>query len=157
MPRGFYFQFGDAIKPLVIELYIRALTTDMNELENQKSKANKEKVQETAQRLSQEFLRLADYVSSSVSTARECVLTAFSLHPTRACYDRIREIAIACGKVSREESDLKDVQIKVGYIVLKDDSGFYLAYFYSMFLYNCRRSQRSRRKKNLMRLSRRQS
>ncbi|XP_032452074.1 serine-rich adhesin for platelets isoform X2 [Nasonia vitripennis] len=104
--------FGEAIKPLVIELYIRALTTDMNELENQKSKANKEKVQETAQRLSQEFLRLADYVSDSIGTASECVLTAFSLHPTRACYDRIKELAIACGKVSREELDFEGVKIK---------------------------------------------
>lgn len=86
----------------MIELYIRALTTDMNELENQKSKANKEKMQETAQRLSQEFLKLADYVNDSVGLARECVLTAFSLHPTRACYDRIRELAIACGKIKPE-------------------------------------------------------
>ena len=86
----------------MVELYIRALTTDMNELENQKSKSNKEKVVETAQRLSQEFLKLADCVSDSVSIARECVLTAFSLHPTRACYDRIRDLAVACGKIQAE-------------------------------------------------------
>lgn len=89
----------------MIELYIRALTTDMNELESQKFKSNKEKVQETAQRLSREFLRLADYVSNSVSTARECVLTAFSLHPTRECYERIKALAIACGKTSPEVKD----------------------------------------------------
>lgn len=109
-------QFRDAIKSLVIELYIRALTTDMNELETQKSKSNKEKVRETARRLSQEFLRLADYVGDNVGIARECVLTAFSLHPTRVCYDRIRELAVACGKISRplkaEPADVK-VEIKV--------------------------------------------
>ncbi|XP_014213027.1 mucin-19 [Copidosoma floridanum] len=101
--------FGSAIKPLVIELYIRALTSDMNELENQKCKANKEKSQEIARTLSQEFLKLADYVHESVGIARECVLTAFSLHPTRECYERIRDLAVACGKCSREEK----IEIKV--------------------------------------------
>ncbi|KAI4497985.1 hypothetical protein M0802_006809 [Mischocyttarus mexicanus] len=95
--------FGDSIKPLVIELYIRALTTDMNELESQKAKSDKEKVRETAKRLSTQFLKLADVVGSNIGIARECVLTAFSLHPTRVCYDRIKDIAIACGKIKQED------------------------------------------------------
>lgn len=90
--------FGDSVKTLVIELYIRALTTDMNELESQKAKSDTEKVRETAKRLSTQFLKLADVVGSNIGIARECVLTAFSLHPTRACYDRIKEMAVACGK-----------------------------------------------------------
>ncbi|XP_029034336.2 uncharacterized protein LOC114871918 isoform X2 [Osmia bicornis bicornis] len=94
--------FGDSIKPLVIELYIRALTTDMNELESQKTKSDTEKVRETAKRLSTQFLKLADVVGSNIGIARECVLTAFSLHPTRACYDRIKEIAVACGKTKED-------------------------------------------------------
>ncbi|EZA47798.1 hypothetical protein X777_15231 [Ooceraea biroi] len=101
--------FGESIKPLVIELYIRALTTDMNELESQKAKSDKDKVRETVKRLSTQFLKLADVVDSNIGIARECVLTAFSLHPTRACYDRIKELAVACGKakedgVSQEET-----------------------------------------------------
>ncbi|XP_053974335.1 uncharacterized protein LOC128874079 isoform X1 [Hylaeus volcanicus] len=96
--------FGDSIKPLVIELYIRALTTDMNELESQKAKSDKEKVRETAKRLSAQFLKLAVVVDSNIGIARECVLTAFSLHPTRACYDRIKEIAVACGKTKEDGS-----------------------------------------------------
>lgn len=79
-------------------MYIRALTTDMNELESQKAKSDTEKVRETAKRLSTQFLKLADVVGSNIGIARECVLTAFSLHPTRACYDRIKEMAVACGK-----------------------------------------------------------
>ncbi|KAL2713832.1 serine-rich adhesin for platelets-like isoform X2 [Vespula squamosa] len=101
--------FGDSIKPLVIELYIRALTTDMNELESQKAKSDKEKVRETAKRLSTQFLKLADIVGSNIGIARECVLTAFSLHPTRACYDRIKDIAIACGKTKQDDGSLNDV------------------------------------------------
>ncbi|XP_015599580.1 uncharacterized protein LOC107269825 [Cephus cinctus] len=93
--------FGDNIKSLVIELYIRALTTDMNELESQKAKSDKEKVRETAKRLSTQFLKLADAVDN-VGIARECVLTAFSLHPTRICYDRIKEMAISCGKAKQD-------------------------------------------------------
>ncbi|XP_077278451.1 uncharacterized protein LOC143906317 isoform X1 [Temnothorax americanus] len=105
--------FGEIIKPLVIELYIRALTTDMNELESQKAKSDKDKVRETAKRLSTQFLKLADVVDSNIGIARECVLTAFSLHPTRACYDRIKELAVACGKakedgVSQEEQSVKE-------------------------------------------------
>ncbi|XP_043253441.1 uncharacterized protein LOC122397971 isoform X2 [Colletes gigas] len=94
--------FGDSIKPLVIELYIRALTTDMNELESQKAKSDKDKVRETAKRLSAQFLKLAVVVDSNIGIARECVLTAFSLHPTRVCYDRIKEIAVACGKTKED-------------------------------------------------------
>ncbi|XP_070157004.1 serine-rich adhesin for platelets isoform X2 [Polyergus mexicanus] len=94
--------FGESIKPLVIELYIRALTTDMNELESQKAKSDKDKERETAKRLSTQFLKLADVVDSNIGIAKECVLTAFSLHPTRACYDRIKELAMACGKAKED-------------------------------------------------------
>ena len=93
------------MKPLVIELYIRALTTDMNELENQKAKCDKDKVRETSERLGKQFLKLADVVDRNVGIARECVLTAFSLHPTRACYDRIIEMAVACGKTKLDPSN----------------------------------------------------
>ncbi|XP_051167473.1 mucin-4-like isoform X2 [Leptopilina boulardi] len=105
--------FGGTVKPLVIELYIRALTTDMNELESQKTKADKEKARETAKRLSVQFLKLADFVVSNIGIARECVLTAFSLNPTRECYDRIKEIAIACGKIKKEINENgEDEEIK---------------------------------------------
>ncbi|XP_015111213.1 mucin-5AC [Diachasma alloeum] len=102
--------FGDSIKPVVIESYIRALTTDMNEMENQKAKSDKEHEREIAKRLSTQFLKLADVVESSIDIAKECVLTAFSLHPTRACYDRIREIAVACGKM-KENGCTTDVTV----------------------------------------------
>jgi len=96
----------------VIELYIRALTTDMNELESQKAKSDKDKVRETAKRLSTQFLKLADVVDSNIGIARECVLTAFSLHPTRACYDRIKELAVACGKAKEDGVSQEELRIK---------------------------------------------
>ncbi|XP_033610891.1 serine-rich adhesin for platelets isoform X3 [Cryptotermes secundus] len=91
-------QFGDALKSLCIELYIKGLTTDMNELEQQKMKNDKEKVREAEVRLSDGFLKLADLVKDNVGVCRECVLTAFSLNPTRVCYERIKEMAVASGK-----------------------------------------------------------
>ncbi|XP_036149144.1 uncharacterized protein LOC105836382 isoform X2 [Monomorium pharaonis] len=118
--------FGESIKPLVIELYIRALTTDMNELESQKAKSDKDKVRETAKRLSTQFLKLADVVDSNIGIARECVLTAFSLHPTRTCYDRIKELAVACGKakedgVSQEEPSIKVEPIIKDELIIKEE------------------------------------
>ncbi|KAL6444661.1 hypothetical protein ACFW04_002032 [Cataglyphis niger] len=107
--------FGESIKPLVIELYIRALTTDMNELESQKAKSDKDKERETAKRLSTQFLKLANVVDSNIGIAKECVLTAFSLHPTRACYDRIKELAVACGKAK------DDGVLQEGENIKKDD------------------------------------
>lgn len=80
----------------------------MNELESQKTKSDKEKARETAKRLSVQFLKLADFVVSNIGIARECVLTAFSLNPTRECYDRIREIAIACGKIKKEPIEIEE-------------------------------------------------
>lgn len=94
----FFFQFGDALKSLCIELYIRGLTTDMNELEQQKMKNDRDKVREAEVRLSDGFLKLADLVKDNVGVCRECVLTAFSLNPTRVCYERIKEMAVASGK-----------------------------------------------------------
>ncbi|GLV43283.1 uncharacterized protein CBL_14039 [Carabus blaptoides fortunei] len=93
-------KFGEKIKSFTIELYIRALTTDMNEMEKQKSQSEEDKVQETSKRLSAGFLSLADLLQDHLGVSRECVLTSFSLNPTRACMERIETLAIACGKVS---------------------------------------------------------
>lgn len=70
----------------------------MNELEQQKMKNDKEKVREAEVRLSDGFLKLADLVKDNVGVCRECILTAFSLNPTRVCYERIKEMAVASGK-----------------------------------------------------------
>lgn len=72
----------------------------MNEMEKQKSQSEEDKVQETSKRLSEGFLSLADLLQDHLGVSRECVLTSFSLNPTRACMERIETLAIACGKVS---------------------------------------------------------
>ncbi|KAL3290294.1 hypothetical protein HHI36_023638 [Cryptolaemus montrouzieri] len=82
-------QFEVKMKAFIIELYIRALTTDMNLLERQKSDNEKEKMVETTKRLANGFTNLAEVLKSDVNVSRECILTAFSLQPT---IDRIRKI-----------------------------------------------------------------
>lgn len=70
----------------------------MNEMEKQKSRSEEDKVQETSKRLSKGFLSLADLLDNHLGVSRECVLTSFSLNPSRSCLERIETLAIACGK-----------------------------------------------------------
>lgn len=91
----------------------------MNEVEQQKMKNDKDKVREAEVSLSSGFLLLADLVKDNLGVCRECVLTAFSLNPTQSCYDRIKAMAIACGKcaipVNKDQSDSlpSDTNLKV--------------------------------------------
>ncbi|EFA10971.2 uncharacterized protein LOC103314818 isoform X2 [Tribolium castaneum] len=82
-------KFGLKLRTFTIELYIRALTTDMNNLESQKTENETEKVEETTKRLANGFSNLADILKDNVQVSRECALTAFSLEPT---LDRLRKI-----------------------------------------------------------------
>lgn len=78
-------------------MYIRALTTDMNELERQKDADEKEKVTAITSRLAAAFCSLADFLDEHVKVARECVLTAFSLEPTKERLKNIEELAKRSG------------------------------------------------------------
>lgn len=93
------FQFGDNEKSQCIELYIRALTVNLNEVQKYKSNCDQERMKESEIQLSHGFLLLADYLKEDLVTCRECVLTAFSLSPTKVCYDKIKDLAIASGKL----------------------------------------------------------
>ncbi|KAJ8923694.1 hypothetical protein NQ315_010275, partial [Exocentrus adspersus] len=88
---------GTTLKTFVIEMYIRALTTDMNELERQKDANEQEKVTATTSRLAKAFCNLADFLDEHVKVARECVLTAFSLEPTKERLKHIEELAKRSG------------------------------------------------------------
>lgn len=78
----------------------------MNELEKQKQMSEEDKVQETSKRLAEGFLALADLLQDNLLVSRECVLTAFSVHPTWPCMERIENLAISCGALnSKQDSD----------------------------------------------------
>lgn len=93
------FQYGESIKPFIIELYIRALTTDINELEKYRNTSNFAKVTETSKRLAEGFLSLADVWKDNLRVSRECVLTSFSLDPTESCMAIIEQCAESSGKI----------------------------------------------------------
>lgn len=85
------------MRHFAIEMYIRALTTDMNELERLKHVNDDEKMKMTTSRLAHTFTDLADLLNDHVKVARECVLTAFSLEPTKDRLQRIEELARRSG------------------------------------------------------------
>nr|CAH7745644.1 unnamed protein product [Callosobruchus chinensis] len=96
--------FSDSIRR--IKMYIRALTSDMNELERHKDANDTEKVQIITQRLANAFVSLAHVLDEHVNVARECVLTAFSLAPTSDKLKKIEELARRSGYqvvLSRDE------------------------------------------------------
>lgn len=97
----FFFQYGTVERALVIELYIRALTVNLNEVEKYKNSNEQENVKLSEQRLHYGFLLLADYLQEDILTCRECVLSAFSINPTRSCYSRLEQLAITSGKLCR--------------------------------------------------------
>ncbi|KAF2882761.1 hypothetical protein ILUMI_23425 [Ignelater luminosus] len=90
-------KFGARMKTFTIELYIRALTTGMNDLERQKNEDDTVKVAETTRQLAHGFLCLADVLEEHTKVSRECVLTSFSLQPTEATLDRIVRLAELSG------------------------------------------------------------
>lgn len=86
-------QLGSKMKTFTIELYIQALTTDLNVLERHKSDQNKELESETSKRLATAFMKLADVLSEHENVSRECVLTSFSLQPSPETLLKIEDIA----------------------------------------------------------------
>ncbi|KAF5294237.1 hypothetical protein FQA39_LY13485 [Lamprigera yunnana] len=94
---AFYAAFGSEMKTFIIELFIRALTTDMNDLERQKNEDDTDKVAETTGRLACGFLKLADVLSCNLKVTRECVLTSFSLKPSQPTLNRLVTLAKSSG------------------------------------------------------------
>ncbi|XP_030762318.1 uncharacterized protein LOC115887126 isoform X2 [Sitophilus oryzae] len=88
---------ANVLRHFAIEMYIRALTTDMNELERLKHVNEEDKVKLTTSRLANTFTSLADLLNDHVKVARECVLTAFSLEPTQDRLKKIEELARTSG------------------------------------------------------------
>uniref|UniRef100_A0A1Y1N9Y8 Uncharacterized protein n=1 Tax=Photinus pyralis TaxID=7054 RepID=A0A1Y1N9Y8_PHOPY len=94
---AFYTRFGARMRTFVIELYIMALTTDINVLQRQKEEKNTAAESESSERLSCGFLKLADVIDHNIRLCRESVLTAFSLNPSQEILDRIVSLANATG------------------------------------------------------------
>ncbi|XP_068249547.1 serine-rich adhesin for platelets-like isoform X2 [Palaemon carinicauda] len=86
MSRVLHEKSGSYLASLVTELLIRALTTDMNSLEALKLRADKDSSKAEQLYLEHQmatgFMDLGAVFTQHKNVARECILTAFSLHPT---------------------------------------------------------------------------
>lgn len=120
------FQFGEEFKPLCMELYVRALAVDINYHEkliskrdemNRASSSLDEAFVQKRDALELEFKRaetgmaeaissLADLVSANVRVCKECALTAFSLEPTAARFDKLVQLAGLVAEHSKAEAML---------------------------------------------------
>jgi hypothetical protein len=77
------------------ELYIRVLTTGMNELERLKLQDETgAATAKSSHELADWFLSLANFLSSNPIIKAECVLTAFSLHPSKHYYKCVQDCSI---------------------------------------------------------------
>ncbi|XP_047516776.1 uncharacterized protein LOC125057245 isoform X2 [Pieris napi] len=73
------------------QLYVRAITAGMNELEKLKLDKNKSaEARFTEKTLSTWFKNLGTLVSQSSRLKYECVLTAFSVHPSPGMYEEVK-------------------------------------------------------------------
>ncbi|KAB7496756.1 Toll-interacting protein [Armadillidium nasatum] len=100
-------QFGEIHAALVTELLIRALTSDMNELEAVKLQAKdgpKEEQIRLEHQMADGFMNLATVFALHESVARECVLTAFSLHPTQNRLEELKNFGLSRKPATESEN-----------------------------------------------------
>ncbi|CAG9759404.1 unnamed protein product [Ceutorhynchus assimilis] len=88
---------GSKMFHFAIEMFIRAITADMNEIERLKQTNEIAKIKNTSARLAQSFEYLGDLLDHEVKVAREIVLTAFSIYPTQHRFNRILDMARRSG------------------------------------------------------------
>nr|XP_023024913.1 uncharacterized protein LOC111512983 [Leptinotarsa decemlineata] len=96
------------LKAFIVEMYIKGLTADMNELEHQKLIGDNEKVVLITSRLANALCKLAQVFDENVEVAKECILTAFSLEPTEERLLSIESMAEKSGfQICHSKQDWK--------------------------------------------------
>ena len=87
-------QFRGDLQSLCIELYVRAVAVDLNDLEQRNlNPAEKNGVKTAEIGLAAAFSSLTELVGGNGRICRECALTAFSLHPTQERFDKLVQLA----------------------------------------------------------------
>lgn len=84
---------------MYIEIYIRALSTNINEKERCKQLSDGNGSFESLKKLVQGYLKLANLLEDILSICRECVLTAYSLMPSSDLMMRVESLAVKSGKL----------------------------------------------------------
>lgn len=97
----FFLQFGSKLpRTVYIEIYIHALSTNINEKENCKQLSDGDGSFESLKKLVQGYLKLANLLEDILSICRECVLTAYSLMPSGDLMMRVESLAVKSGKLT---------------------------------------------------------
>lgn len=86
-----------SLKQFIIEIFIKIITTDINESETCKNYNDTVKVELVTAELAQTFCELSLLLDDCIEVARECVLTAFSMKPTEGRLKMLEMFAIRSG------------------------------------------------------------
>ncbi|KAK4025848.1 hypothetical protein OUZ56_014893 [Daphnia magna] len=95
--------FPDDFRAFGVELYIKAVAADLNNLESQKLNQNGEEIKIAEIGLAVAFSKLAEFVRANLRICREIALTAFSLHPTKERFNKLVELVLE--QVAKEKSE----------------------------------------------------
>ncbi|GFT57965.1 c2H2-type domain-containing protein [Nephila pilipes] len=92
-------KFGIALLPLYLEMYIRGLTSDLNFLEAARQADNKEYVIEIENHMAAMYFKLFTLFNAiNKEIALECLMSAFSLDPTKERLEWIKKLSLQISK-----------------------------------------------------------
>ncbi|KAG8191564.1 hypothetical protein JTE90_021169 [Oedothorax gibbosus] len=107
-------KFGASLLPLYLEMYIRGLTSDLNFLEAARQADNKEYVIEIENHMAAMYFKLFSLFNGiNKEVALECLMSAFSLDPTKERLEWIKKLSLQITKekaiknTNREDSKHK--------------------------------------------------
>ncbi|VEN39325.1 unnamed protein product [Callosobruchus maculatus] len=90
-------EYEPAIKPLILKMYVKMLTAEMNINEVQRDSEEITSINSTKANLARMLTSLAEFFDDHVNVARECLLTAFSIFPTKERLKGIENLARRSG------------------------------------------------------------
>ncbi|XP_065206212.1 uncharacterized protein LOC135835735 [Planococcus citri] len=92
---------------MVARCLIRAINQNMNEVEQLRVDQERDKLKETYSQLSQGFMLLSDLLSECQNIYKECLLTSFSLTPTRECLRTIEAFVTKLANIADPSAEVE--------------------------------------------------
>nr|CAI5869291.1 unnamed protein product [Callosobruchus analis] len=96
--------YDPALKSLILKIYVKLLTAEINISEVQRDSEEITSLNKTKANLASLLTGLAEFFDDHVTVARECMLTAFSIYPTT---ERLRKIENLARRSGFEVLDMK--------------------------------------------------
>lgn len=105
-----YLQFGQKLpRSFYLELYIKALTFNINEKERCRFFGDKSKGYNLMLLQVQGYLKMANLLDGVLSVCRECILSAYCLMPSDDLMNKLEEMASLSGKIQLANKNKKSV------------------------------------------------